>query len=63
MKSEKLRRSMSRLWRVCHGQDLIEYALAAGMVAVAAVAVMPGLGAAVNTVFSQISSLVTANIN
>ena len=34
-----------RVWRDTGGQDLIEYALAAGMVAVAAVACMPSLSA------------------
>lgn len=41
-------------------QDLVEYALAAGMVAVAAVAAMPGLSATVNNVFTKIASIVTA---
>ena len=45
------------------GQDLVEYALAAGMVAVAAVAAMPGLSATVNNVFSKIGSIITANVN
>jgi pilus assembly protein Flp/PilA len=44
------------------GQDLVEYALAAGMVAVAAVAAMPALSATVNNVFSKISSIVASNV-
>ena len=35
--------SLKRLWHDTQGQDLVEYALAAGMVAVAAVAAMPML--------------------
>jgi len=39
------------------GQDLIEYALMAGFVAVAAGAVMPGVAGSISTVFSKISSV------
>ena len=41
------------------GQDLIEYALMAGFVAVAAGAVMPGISAQISTIFSKINSLLT----
>jgi len=50
------------IWTNCHGQDLVEYALAAGMVAVAAVAAMPGLTTTVNNVFSQIGSIIASNV-
>jgi pilus assembly protein Flp/PilA len=43
-------------------QDLVEYALAAGMVAVAAVAAMPALSTTVNNVFSKIGSLITSAV-
>ena len=39
------------------GQDLIEYALMAGFVAVAAGAIMPGVASSISTIFSQISSV------
>jgi len=39
------------------GQDLIEYALMAGFVAVAAGAVMPGVASSINIVFSKVNSL------
>jgi pilus assembly protein Flp/PilA len=45
------------------GQDLIEYALAAGLVAVAAVASMPALTATVSAIFVKIGSLVNAGIS
>lgn len=45
------------------GQDLVEYALAAGMVAVAAVAVMPTLSTVVSNVFSKIGSIITSSVN
>ena len=44
------------------GQDLVEYALAAGLVAVAAVACMPGLSGTVNTVFTKIGSIINNNV-
>jgi Flp pilus assembly pilin Flp len=43
----------------CKGQDLIEYALMAGFVAVAAGALMPGIASSISTVFSNISSVMT----
>jgi len=39
------------------GQDLIEYALMAGFVAVAAGALMPNIASSISTVFSKISSV------
>ena len=38
-------------------QDLIEYALMAGFVAVAAGALMPNIASSISTVFSKISSV------
>lgn len=48
-----------RIWRDTRGQDLIEYALMAGFVAVAAGAVMPGVSTQISTIFSKINSLLT----
>jgi pilus assembly protein Flp/PilA len=42
-----------------NGQDLIEYALMAGFVAVAAGALMPSVAGSISTVFSKISSVMT----
>jgi pilus assembly protein Flp/PilA len=42
------------------GQDLIEYALMAGFVAVAAGAIMPNVSASISTIFSKIGSVMTA---
>jgi len=44
-----------RIWKDTRGQDLIEYALMAGFVAVAAGAIMPGVASSISTVFSKIS--------
>jgi len=41
------------------GQDLIEYALMAGFVAVAAGAIMPNVASSISTIFSQVSSVLT----
>jgi len=41
------------------GQDLIEYALMAGFVAVAAGALMPGIATSISTIFSSIASTLT----
>jgi pilus assembly protein Flp/PilA len=49
---------LRNFWKDTQGQDLVEYALAAGMVAVAAVAAMPQLSSTVNTVFSKIASII-----
>ena len=48
------------LARNVQGQDLIEYALMAGFVAVAAAAVMPNITTSISRVFSKITSLMTA---
>jgi pilus assembly protein Flp/PilA len=39
------------------GQDLIEYALMAGFVAVAAGAIMPGVASSISTIFSKVASV------
>jgi Flp pilus assembly pilin Flp len=46
-------------WKDKRGQDLIEYALMAGFVAVAAGAIMPNIASSVSTIFSQIASVMT----
>ncbi len=51
-----------KFWINIFGQDLVEYALAAGLVAVAAVAAMPQLSTTVNTVFSKISSIINSSV-
>jgi pilus assembly protein Flp/PilA len=48
-----------KIWRDTRGQDLIEYALMAGFVAVAAGAIMPGVSNSISVIFSKISSVMT----
>jgi pilus assembly protein Flp/PilA len=46
-----------QLWRNTRGQDLIEYALMAGFVAVTASVIMPGIAGSINAIFSQVNSV------
>lgn len=47
------------MWKDTQGQDLIEYALMAGFVAVSAGALMPGISTSISTVFSKVGSVMT----
>lgn len=58
-----MKRSIRNFWRDRRGQDLVEYALAAGMVAVAAVASMPPLSAMMTNVFNAIGNLIQNNVH
>ena len=49
-----------KIWKDKHGQDLIEHALMAGFVAVAAGALMPNIASSISTVFSKISSVMAS---
>ncbi|HLJ13665.1 MAG TPA: hypothetical protein VKV15_04155 [Bryobacteraceae bacterium] len=49
-----------KIWKDTKGQDLIEYALMAGFVAVAAGAIMPGVSGSISTIFSKVASVMTA---
>jgi pilus assembly protein Flp/PilA len=48
-----------QVWKDTRGQDLIEYALMAGFVAVAAGAIMPGVALSISTIFSKVASVLT----
>ncbi|MGD0619063.1 MAG: Flp family type IVb pilin [Bryobacteraceae bacterium] len=54
---------LARVWKDTRGQDLIEYALMAGFVAVAAGAIMPNVATSISTIFSKIGSVMTAAAN
>ena len=49
-------------WQDTQGQDLVEYALAAGLVAVAAVAAMPSLSGVVSNVFAKIGTIISSSV-
>ena len=49
-----------QVWKDTRGQDLIEYALMAGFVAVAAGAIMPGIASSISTIFSKVASVMSS---
>jgi Flp pilus assembly pilin Flp len=46
----------SKFWRDCRAQDLVEFALLAGLVAVASGLLMPNLRTSMDTIYSRIAS-------
>jgi len=50
---------LTRFWIARRGQDLIEYALLAGFVAVMAAAIVPGAASNIGTIFTQVISVLT----
>ncbi len=48
-----------KIWTDRRGQDLIEYALMAGFVAVAAGAIMPGVSTSISQIFSKVGSVLS----
>jgi pilus assembly protein Flp/PilA len=46
-----------RIMRDTRGQDLIEYALMAGFIAVAAGAVVPGVADSIKTIFGKVNTV------
>ena len=55
----KLYITLTRLLRDKEGQDLVEYALLAGFIAVAAGALLPGISTSISTIFSKMASVLT----
>jgi pilus assembly protein Flp/PilA len=53
-------RIVLNIWKDDSGQDLIEYALMAGFVAVAAGAIMPGVSSNISSIFSKVGSVMAA---
>ncbi|HYM11828.1 MAG TPA: Flp family type IVb pilin [Bryobacterales bacterium] len=45
-----------RIWMDTQGQDLVEYALLAGFVAVAAGAVIPNVSSSMSNIYSKLAS-------
>ena len=50
-----------RIWKDTRGQDLIEYALMAGFVAVAAGAIVPGVAESIKTIFGRVNSVLSSS--
>lgn len=53
----KLYLSLSNLAKDERGQDMVEYALLAGFIAVAAGATLPGISTSLSTIFSKMASI------
>jgi pilus assembly protein Flp/PilA len=51
--------AVKSLTRDTRGQDLVEYALLAGFIAVAAGALLPGISTSISTIFSRMGSVLT----
>ena len=56
---KKFNSTLLRLARDTRGQDLVEYALLAGFIAVAAGALLPGISDSISTIFSKMASVLT----
>ena len=48
-----------RIMKDTRGQDLIEYALMAGFVAVAAGAIVPGVAESIKTIFGKVNNVLS----
>ena len=51
--------ALRSLARDTRGQDLVEYALLAGFIAVAAGALLPGISTSISIIFSRMASVLT----
>jgi pilus assembly protein Flp/PilA len=56
----KIQYLIARLVKDRKGQDMVEYALLAGFIAVAAGALVPGISTSIRTIFSRMASVVSA---
>ena len=57
---QMMQMGLVKLAKETRGQDLVEYALMAGFVAVAAGAVMPTVSGSISTIFSNVASVMAA---
>jgi pilus assembly protein Flp/PilA len=57
---KKLQALIVRLIHDKKGQDMVEYALLAGFIAVAAGAILPGISDDISNIFSKMGSVVSA---
>jgi pilus assembly protein Flp/PilA len=56
--STRRSRFFPQIWKNAHGQDLIEYAMIAGFIAVVSGMFMPGAARDISTVYSKVSCVV-----
>lgn len=57
---DRIRRFLFRLAADSRGQDMVEYALLAGFLAVAAGALLPPVANSISTIFSKMGSVLAA---
>ncbi len=51
-----MKQYLRAFWSETEGQDLVEYALVAALVSIAAIATLPVMGQTVSNVFSKVTS-------
>ena len=51
------------IWKDQRGQDMVEYALLAGFITIAAGALFPPVDQSISTIFSRVNSLLTASVS
>ena len=51
------------IWKDRHGQDMVEYALLAGFITIAAGALFPPIDQSISTIFSRVNSLLTGSVS
>jgi Flp pilus assembly pilin Flp len=56
-----LKRRSLRLLNTDEGQDMVEYALLAGFIAIVAGALLPDISVGISTIFSKMQSVVSAS--
>ena len=59
LRALRLKMWSALLWKDTRGQDLVEYALLAGFVAVAAGALLPAISGSISTIFSKMGSVLS----
>lgn len=59
----RIRRELIKLYHEKVAQDLIEYALMAGFVAVTAGALMPGVSTSISKIWSKLSNIMQDSAN
>jgi pilus assembly protein Flp/PilA len=59
---DSLKKRLAQFSKEDSGQDLIEYALVAGMIGLGAVASMTALATAIKTAFTNIGTSLTTNV-
>ncbi len=51
------------IWKDQRGQDMVEYALLAGFITIAAGALFPPIDQSISTIFSRVNSLLTSSVS